>query len=87
MTEVNREQIIEQMFPNWREHLRDGKVIDNILDGLSSREIVLNKCSRPGCNNVTRPGLKTCAPCAVEAVQYTRTYLRRKMATAQQRDS
>jgi hypothetical protein len=84
MTEVDRERIIEQLFPNWREHLSDGKVIDNILDALSSREIVLDKCSRPGCHNVARPGLKRCAPCAIKAAQYMRPYSRRKPATAQQ---
>jgi hypothetical protein len=80
MTEFQREEIIDGMFPDWREHLNDGKVIDHILDGLSCREIVLNRCSRPGCNNVARPRLKTCALCAVKAAQYRRSYARRKTA-------
>jgi hypothetical protein len=31
MTELEREEIVEQMFPDWVEHLNDGKVLDNIL--------------------------------------------------------
>jgi len=30
MTESQREEIIEGTFPDWREHLNDGKVIDHI---------------------------------------------------------
>jgi hypothetical protein len=82
MTESQREEIIEGMFPDWQEHLNDSKVIDNILEGLSCREIVLNKCSRPGCNNVARRGLKTCTLCAAKAAQYRRTYEGRKAKTA-----
>jgi len=78
MTESQREGIIEGMFPDWREHLNDGKVIDHILDGLSCREIVLNRCSRPGCYNVARRGLKRCTQCAAKAAQYMRKYERRK---------
>jgi hypothetical protein len=78
MTESQREEIIEGMFPDWREHLNDGKVIDHILDGLSCREIVLNRCSRPGCYNVARRGLRTCTQCAARAAQYMRNYERRK---------
>ena len=78
MTESQREEIIEGMFPDWQEHLNDSKVIDNILEGLSCRELVLNKCSRPGCNNVARHGVKTCTQCAVKAAQYRRVYERRK---------
>jgi hypothetical protein len=78
MTESQREEIIEGMFPDWREHLNDGKVIDHILDGLSCREIVLNRCSRPGCYNVARRGLKRCTQCAAKAAQYMRIYQRRK---------
>jgi hypothetical protein len=78
MTESQREEIIEGMFPDWREHLNDGKVIDHILDGLSCREIVLNRCSRPGCYNVARRGLRRCTQCAAKAAQYMRSYERRK---------
>jgi hypothetical protein len=78
MTESQREEIIEGMFPDWQEHLNDGKVIDNILEGLSCREVVFNKCSRPGCSNVARRGLKTCTECAAKAAQYRRAYERRK---------
>ena len=78
MTEVDRMRIVENMFPDWREHLRDGKVIDNMLDGLTCHGIVPNRCSRPGCNNVARRGLKTCMECATKAAQYMRTYNRRR---------
>jgi hypothetical protein len=80
MTESQREEIIEDMFPDWQEHLNDGKVIDHILEGLSCREIVLNRCSRPGCYNVARPGLKRCTRCAATTAQYMRSYERRKTA-------
>jgi len=80
MTESQREEIIEGMFPDWREHLNDGKVIDHILKGLSCHEIVLNRCSRPGCYNVARPGLKRCTQCAAKAAQYMRKYERHKTA-------
>jgi len=82
MTESQREEIIEGMFPDWREHLNDGKVIDHILEGLSCREIVLNRCSRPGCYNVARRGLKRCTQCAAKAAQYMRKYERRKAKIA-----
>src|SRR5215469_1153892 len=72
MTEFDRERIAEHMFPDWREHLNDGNVIDHILEGLSCREIVLNKCSRPGCNQVARPGLKRCTQCAAKVARYMR---------------
>jgi hypothetical protein len=78
MTESQREEIIEGMFPNWQDHLNDGKVIDSILEGLSCRELVINKCSRPGCRNVARRGLKTCTQCAAKAAQYRCIYERRK---------
>ena len=78
MTELDRMKIVEQMFPDWREHLRDGKVIDNMLDGLTCHGIVLNRCSRPGCNNVARRGRKTCIECATRASQYMRRYERKK---------
>jgi hypothetical protein len=81
MTEFQREQIVERMFPNWREHLNDGKVIDNILEGISCDEIVLNRCSRPSCNNTARPGLKTCARCAARTAQYMNAYRHRKKLT------
>ena len=80
MTEVEREQIVARMFPDWQEHLNDSKVIDHILEGISCREIVLNRCSRPGCYNVARRGLKTCTQCAAKAAQYMRSYERRKTA-------
>ena len=80
MTELDRMQIVENMFPEWREHLNDGKVIDYILEGLCCREIVLNRCSRPGCNNVARSGLKTCLPCAAKAAHYMQNYKRHKTA-------
>jgi hypothetical protein len=79
MTEMDRVRIVEGMFPDWREHLTDGKVIDDILEGLTCEQIVLNRCSRPGCNNVARRGRKTCIECATKAAQYMRTYERRKM--------
>ena len=82
ITEYQREEIIEGMFPDWQEHLNDGKVIDHILEGLSCREIVLNRCSRPGCYNVARPGLKRCTRCAAKTAQYMRSYERRKTAIA-----
>jgi hypothetical protein len=89
MTELDRIQIVESMFPDWREHLSDGKIIDQILEGLTCREIVLDRCSRPSCNNVARRGRKTCTKCAAKAAQYMRTYERRRamnpkeVATAQ----
>jgi hypothetical protein len=79
MTEMDRVRIVESMFPDWREHLHDGKVIDDILEGLACQQIVLNRCSRPGCNNVARGGRKTCIECATKAAQYMRTYERRRM--------
>lgn len=82
MTELDRMKIVEQMFPDWREHLRDGKVIDNMLDGLTCQEIVLDQCSRPGCKNVARQGRKTCIECATKASQYMRTYERKKAKNA-----
>lgn len=78
MTELDRMQVVENMFPDWREHLNDGKVIDQILDGLTCAQIVLNRCSRPGCNNVARLARKTCIQCAAKAAQYMQTYARRK---------
>jgi hypothetical protein len=78
MTEFQRVQILEGLFPDWREHLNDGKIIDHILDGLSCHEVIVNKCSRPGCNNVARPGLKRCTQCAAKSAQYMRTYERRQ---------
>lgn len=78
MTELDRIQIVERMFPDWREHLNDGKVLDQVLDGLTCHQIVLNRCSRPSCNNVARRGRKTCIVCAAKAAQYMRNYERRK---------
>jgi hypothetical protein len=82
MTELERERIVEQMFPDWREHLSDGKVLDQVLDGLACHKIVLNRCSRPGCSNVARHGRKTCIECAAKAAQYMRTYERRTAKNA-----
>ena len=84
MTELDRMQIVEKLFPDWREHLQDGKVIDQVLDGLSCHQIVLNRCSRPGCNNVARRGRRTCIECATKAAEYMRTYERRKAKNATQ---
>jgi len=78
MTELQREQIVGRMFPEWREHLNDGRVIDHILEGLTCDAIVFNRCSRPSCKNVARPGLKTCTQCATKTAQYMRVYKRRK---------
>lgn len=82
MTELDRIQVVENMFPDWREHLNDGQVIDQILDGLTCDQIVLDRCSRPGCNNVARLARKTCIQCATKAAQYMRTYGRRKALNA-----
>lgn len=82
MTELDRIEIVENMFPDWRAHLNDGKVIDQILDGLACDQIVLDRCSRPGCNNVARRARKTCLQCAAKAAQYMRTYGRRKAMNA-----
>lgn len=82
MTELDRMRIVENMFPDWREHLNDGKVVDHILDGLTCNQIVLNICSRPGCNNVARFARKTCIECAAKAAQYMRTYGQRKAMNA-----
>lgn len=82
MTELDRMQIVEKLFPDWREHLNDGKVIDQVLDGLACHRLVLNRCSRPGCNNVARRGRKTCIECATKAAEYMRTYERRKSQNA-----
>jgi hypothetical protein len=87
MTESQREEIVEGMFPDWREHLNDGKVIDHILEGLSCRKIVLNRCSRPSCYNVARPGLKRCTRCAAQTAQYMRSYERRKTANRERVDT
>jgi hypothetical protein len=78
MTELQSEQIVGRMFPNWGEHLHDGKVLDHILEGLASDHIIFNRCSRPSCNNVARTGLKTCTRCAAKTAQYRRLYKRRK---------
>jgi hypothetical protein len=78
MTELDRMQIVENMFPDWREHLSDGKIIDQILDGLTCQKIVFNRCSRPGCNHAARRGRKTCIECAAKAAQYMRSYGRRR---------
>ena len=83
MTELQREQVLEGMFPDWQEHLNDSKVIDQILDGLSCHGIVLNRCSRPGCNNVARSTFKRCARCAARSAEYMRTYERRRMTSQQ----
>src|ERR1700746_115721 len=84
MTEFDRMKIVENMFPDWREHLSDGKIIDHILEGLTCQQIVLNRCSRPGCNNVARSGRKTCMECAAKAAQYMRTYERQKVMNAKE---
>ena len=81
MTEFQREQVVGRMFPDWREHLNDGKVIDHILERLTCDGIVFNRCSRPSCKNVARPGLKTCTRCAAKTAQYMRLYKRRKKTT------
>jgi hypothetical protein len=78
MTELQREQIVGRMFPDWREHLNDGRVIDHILEGLTCDGIVFNRCSRPSCKNVARAGLKTCTRCAAKTALYMRLYKRRK---------
>jgi hypothetical protein len=78
MTELQREQIVGRMFPDWREHLNDGRVIDHILEGLTCDGIVFNRCSRPSCKNIARAGLKTCTRCAAKTAQYMRLYKRRK---------
>jgi hypothetical protein len=78
MTEFQREQVVGRMFPDWREHLNDGKVIDHILEGLTCDGIVFNRCSRPSCKNVARTGLKTCTRCAAKTAQYMRLYKRSK---------
>lgn len=87
MTEVDRMRIVENMFPDWKEHLNDGKVIDQVLDGLTCQQIVLNRYSRPGCNHVARPRLRTCIECAAKAADYRRIYLRRKTIQAKLADS
>ena len=84
MTELDRVRIVENMFPDWREHLHDGKVIDDILEGLTCQQIIFNRCSRPGCNHVARRGRKTCIECATKAAQYMRTYEHRKAKNAKQ---
>lgn len=81
MTELERLRIVENMFPDWREHLNDGKVLDQVLDGLTCQKIVLNRCSRPGCSNAARYGRKTCMECATKAAQYMRKYQFRKAGT------
>jgi hypothetical protein len=87
MTESDREEVVERMFPDWKEHLSDGRVIDQVLDGLTCQQIVLNRCSRPGCNHVARPRLRTCIQCAVKAAEYRRIYLRRKTIHAKPADA
>ena len=84
MTELDRIQIVESMFPDWREHLSDGKVLDQVLDGLTCHQIVVNRCSRPSCNNVARRGRKTCMECATKAAHYMRNYGRRKAINAKE---
>jgi hypothetical protein len=83
MTDLQREQIVRRMFPDWREHLNDGRVIDQILEGLTCDRIIFNRCSRPSCKNVARPGLKTCTRCAAKTAQYMRLYKRRKKPAQQ----
>ena len=87
MTELDRLQIVENMFPHWQEHLNDGKVLDQVLDGLTCKEIVLNRCSRPGCSRVARPGRKTCIECAAKAAQYMRKYHLRKAGGQSRNDA
>jgi hypothetical protein len=77
MTELERVRIVEDLFPDWKEHLSDGKVLDQVLDGLSCHKVVVNKCSRAGCNNVARRDRKTCLECAEKAARYMRTYERK----------
>jgi hypothetical protein len=49
VTDLQREKIVERMFPDWREHLSDGKVIDHILEQLARYQVLFKKCSTPGC--------------------------------------
>jgi uncharacterized OB-fold protein len=69
VAELQREKIVECMFPDWREHLSDGKVIDHILEQLARYQVLFKKCSRPSCKNVARPGLRICARCAAEPAE------------------
>jgi hypothetical protein len=85
MTELQREKIVGRMFPDWREHFNDGRVIDHILEGLTCEGIVFNRCSRPSCKNVARTGPKTCTRCAAKTADYMRLYKRRKKTTANMR--
>ncbi len=77
VTDLQREKIVERMFPDWREHLTDGKVIDHILEQLARYQVLFKRCSRPGCKKVARPGLQLCTRCATEAAEYMRSYRRR----------
>jgi hypothetical protein len=54
ITDLQREKIVECMFPAWREHLADGKVIDHILEQLARYQVLFNRCSRPSCKKVAR---------------------------------
>jgi hypothetical protein len=67
MTEMERVKIVESMFPDWIAHLADGKVIDNILKGLTFHRIAFHRCSRLGCKNVARRHRKTCTECAAKS--------------------
>ena len=84
MTELDRIQIVESMFPDWKGHLSDGKLIDQILEGLTCQRLVLKRCCRPSCNNVARRGRKTCMECAAKAAQYMRNYGRRQAMNAKE---
>jgi hypothetical protein len=78
VNDLQREKIVERMFPDWREHLTDGKVIDHILEQLARYQILFKKCSGAGCKKVARSGLQLCTRCAIEAAEHMRSYGRSK---------
>ena len=77
MTEMDRMRIVENMFPDWKEHLSDGKIIDHILEGLACRkscstdardEVVITShaVAEKGAKDARQDAASTCAPTDAE---------------------
>ena len=77
MTDMDRMRIVENMFPDWKEHLSDGKIIDHILEGLACRKscstdardevvIMSHAVAEKGAKNAQQDACSTCAPTDAE---------------------
>ena len=77
MTEMDRMRIVENMFPDWREHLSDGKIIDHILEGLACNKscstdardpvvIMSHAVAEKDAKNAWQGPRSTCAPTDAE---------------------